>query len=288
MNILVTGANGQLGTELQNKTASYTHWKFFFCDRKTLDITNKEAVETFVRENNITAIINCAAYTAVDKAESEQESAYQINVTGAGNLALVASEKELNLIHISTDFVFDGKQQVPYTETDIPNPLGVYGRTKHEGENEVLKICPNAIVIRTSWLYSAYAANFVKTMQRLGKERTQLGVVADQVGTPTWTGDLADALLDILVNLEQGNTRKGIYHYSNEGVASWYDFAVEIMSLSNIDCKVNPIETKAYPLPAPRPSFSVLNKSKIKKDFTLKIPHWKISLKKCIEQLQEE
>lgn len=288
MKVLVTGASGQLGQELQIRAPQYTTWEFFFCDRSELDITNKEAVERVVLEKNITAIVNCAAYTAVDKAESEQELAYSINVIGAQNLARVASENQLQLIHVSTDFVFDGIRKTPYTESDSPNPIGVYGKTKLQGEEEILKVCPKAIVLRTAWLYSAFGANFVKTMQRLGKERTQLRVVSDQIGTPTWAGDLGDVLLEMLAKLENGGTQKGVYHYSNEGVASWYDFAVEIMKLSQIDCEVLPIETKDYPLPAPRPAYSVLNKSKIKRDFGLIIPDWKASLEKCIELIEQK
>ncbi len=285
MSILVTGANGQLGNELHKLSAQHNNWKFFFCDRNKVDITDKEAITAFVQENKITAIINCAAYTAVDLAESETAKARTINVQGAKNLAQVTAENNLKLIHVSTDFVFDGKHYLPYVESDTPNPLSVYGETKLQGEKEVLKACSNAIVIRTSWLYSAYGTNFVKTMQRLGNERTQLGVVFDQIGTPTWTGDLAQAILEILSQFKENTS--GIYHFSNEGVASWYDFAVEIMELSKIDCKVLPIEAKEYPTPAYRPAYSVLNKSKIKRDFNLKIPYWKVSLKNCIEQITE-
>lgn len=285
MRILVTGANGQLGTEINQRTAQYSNWEFFFCDVSGLDITNLKAVEEFVQQNKITAIINCAAYTAVDPAESNKEVAHAVNVTGAKNLAVVAEKKQIKYIHTSTDFVFDGRYHLPYKETDSPNPLSVYGSTKYLGEQEVLKENPSAIILRTAWLYSAHGGNFVKTMQRLGKEREQLGVIFDQVGTPTWAGDLATTILEILSQLEKGGTQKGLYHYSNEGLASWYDFAVEIMELSNIKCKVLPIETKEYPTPAARPAYSVLNKGKIKSDFQLEIPHWKASLKKCIFEM---
>lgn len=282
MKILVTGANGQLGSEIHERVAQFSDWEFVFCDVKNLDITNLKAVEEFVDQNKITTIINCAAYTAVDVAETNSELCEAVNVVGAKNLATVAAAEKIQLIHTSTDFVFDGKNHLPYKETDVPNPISVYGSTKYQGEQEVLQVHPSAIILRTAWLYSQYGGNFVKTMQRLGKDREQLNVIFDQVGTPTWAGDLAAAILEILSQLENGSTQKGLYHYSNEGVASWYDFAVEIMALSKIECKVLPIETKEYPTPAPRPAYSVLNKAKIKTDFKLEIPHWKVSLKKCI------
>ena len=285
MNILVTGANGQLGTEISERISQYPQWNFLFSDVAELDITNLKAVETYVQQNQIGAIVNCAAYTAVDAAESNKELAHAINATGAKNLASVAAAQKLKYIHTSTDFVFDGKYHLPYKETDLPNPLSVYGSTKYSGEQEVLSVHPAAIIVRTAWLYSAHGGNFVKTMQRLGKEREQLSIIFDQVGTPTWAGDLAAAILEILAQLEQGGTQKGLYHYSNEGLASWYDFAVEIMELSKIKCELLPIETKSYPTPAARPAYSVLNKEKIKTAFHLKIPHWKASLKKCISAM---
>jgi dTDP-4-dehydrorhamnose reductase len=288
MKILVTGANGQLGTEINLRTSQYANWEFFFCDVKDLDITNLNAVEVYVQQKQITAIINCAAYTAVDSAESNKEVAYAVNVTGAKNLAIVAATYNLRYVHTSTDFVFDGIYHLPYKETDLPNPLSVYGDTKYIGEQEVLKAHASAIIIRTAWLYSAHGGNFVKTMQRLGKEREQLGVIFDQVGTPTWAGDVAIAILEILRQLEKEGKQVGLYHYSNEGLASWYDFAVEIMELSEIKCKVLPIETKEYPTPAARPAYSVLNKGKIKEDFEFEIPHWKASLKKCIFAIEAQ
>jgi dTDP-4-dehydrorhamnose reductase len=282
MKILVTGSNGQLGNEINKRTAAFPNWGFVFCDASQLDITDIEAVSAFISNNKITAIINCAAYTAVDKAEDDTELCYAVNVTGAKNLALAAAEFNCRYIHTSTDFVFDGKTHLPYREAEVPKPTSVYGKTKLEGEQEVLKLLPEAIVVRTAWLYSVHGGNFVKTMQRLGNERDQLGVIFDQVGTPTWAGDLAATILTVLEALEKGGTQKGVYHYSNEGLASWYDFAVAIMELSAIVCKVLPIETIAYPTPAPRPAFSVLNKAKIKSDFGIEIPHWRESLKKCI------
>ncbi len=287
MNILITGSNGQLGNEIKQLAFNYNNWNFIYKDLPDLDITNKALLENLIKEESIHAIVNCAAYTAVDPAESNQEIAHAVNVLGAKNLAKLSKLYNIKLIHISTDFVFDGKHYLPYKETDQPNPLSVYGNTKLEGEQKVLAECSNSIIIRTAWLYSSFGANFVKTMQKLGAERDQLNVIFDQVGTPTYAADLAQALLQMLSQLENGATHTGIYHYSNEGVASWYDFAVEIMSLSNLKCTVHPIETFQYPTPAPRPSFSVLNKEKIKNDFGIEIPHWKSSLKKCIQILNE-
>ena len=287
MNILITGSNGQLGSEIKQLSPYYSSWNFIYKDLPDLDITNIELLEKLVKEEAINTIVNCAAYTAVDPAESNQEIAYAVNVLGAKNLAKLSNLYKIKLIHISTDFVFDGKHYLPYKETDQPNPLGVYGSTKLEGEQEVLAECSNSIIIRTAWLYSSFGANFVKTMQKLGNDRNELNVIFDQVGTPTFAGDLAQTILEILTQLEAGSTKKGVYHYSNEGIASWYDFAVEVMSLSNLKCRVYPIETFQYPTPAPRPSFSVLNKEKIKTDFGIEIQHWKSSLKKCIQELDD-
>lgn len=285
MNILITGSNGQLGSEIKMIASHYSKWNFIFKDLPDVDITNIEQIEKLVVAKKINAIVNCAAYTAVDAAETNKELAVAINVEGANNLAKVANRFNTKLIHISTDFVFDGKHYLPYKETDHPNPLSVYGNTKLAGEQQVLAEYSNSIIIRTAWLYSSFGANFVKTMQKLGTERDELNVVFDQVGTPTYAADLAQTILEILTQLEAGSTNKGIYHYSNEGVASWYDFAKEIMELSSINCNVFPIETLAYPTPALRPLYSVLNKAKIKNDFELKIPHWKTSLKQCIKKL---
>lgn len=271
---LIVGANGQLGQELMSRLGD----KAKGVDRDVLDITDAEAVKKMVGELKPEVIINCAAYTAVDKAEADVDLARKINADGVYNLASCGTK----LIHISTDYVFDGKNCVPYTEEDKPNPQSVYGITKLEGEQKALACNKNVIVIRTAWLYSAYGNNFVKTMRRLGAEREVLGVVFDQVGTPTFAGDLAQAIVDILPQMNEENA--GIYHFSNEGVCSWYDFAVEIMAQSGLNCKVNPIESKEYPTPAVRPSFSVLNKAKIKKVFGVKVPYWKESLSKCLKQ----
>lgn len=301
-NILVTGANGQLGSEIRelveeipnqvgNDESSHPQldWgsiNFFFADRESLDIANKTQISEFVKNNSIDTIINCAAYTAVDKAEDDEPNADKVNHQAVKYLAQTAKEKDIKLIHISTDYVFDGKNYRPYVENDIVNPNGVYGKTKLDGEKAMQEINPkNSIIIRTSWVYSSFGANFVKTMLRLGKERDELGVIFDQVGTPTYARDLAKAILEILPTIN--NKEVEIYHYSNEGVLSWYDFAKEIMRMAKLDCKVNPIETKEYPTPATRPHYSLLNKSKIKKEFNIEIPYWKDSLDECLRKIGE-
>ena len=285
LNILVTGSNGQLGSEIQELSCDYKY-NFYFTDRTTLDISDTHAINEFVNKNNINIIINCAAYTAVDKAESDIENADKINHLAVQYLAKTAKEKNIQLIHISTDYVFDGTNHMPYVETDITNPNGVYGQTKLDGEKAMQEINPeNSIIIRTSWVYSSYGANFVKTMLRLGKEKEQLGVIFDQVGTPTYAGDLAKAILDIISNIKNGKVE--IYNYSNEGVLSWYDFAKEIMHMTKSTCQVNPIETIEYPTPAKRPHYSLLNKSKIKKEFNITIPYWKDSLDECLQKMGE-
>jgi len=284
-NILVTGSNGQVGRELQALSSVY-EYNFYFTDRDSLDITDKYVVETFVKNNAIDIIINAAAYTAVDKAEEDKENADKVNHLATKYLAEIAKEHACKLIHISTDYVFDGKNYKPYNEDDITNPNSVYGATKLAGEKAMQKVNPkNSIIIRTSWVYSSYGANFVKTMLRLGKERDSLGVIFDQVGTPTYAKDLARTILDILPQIN--NEVVEIYHYSNEGVLSWYDFAKEIMRMAKIECVVNPIETKNYPTPATRPHYSLLNKAKIKKDFSITIPYWKDSLDNCLKVLGE-
>ena len=289
MNILVTGGNGQLGSEIKGLAPSYNKFRFFFMDLPELDICNPDELAVFFRENNIHTVINCAAYTAVDKAEQEAEIAEKVNSEGVLNLVNAVAKIKGKLIHISTDYVFDGNSFLPYQESDEVNPLGVYGNTKRRGELAVINSDIDAIVIRTSWLYSAYGNNFVKTMLRLGNERADLGVVFDQVGTPTNASDLAKVCLNILSRKtsEKISDKGNIYHFSNEGVASWYDFAVAIMDIGEVDCKVKPIETKEYPTPAKRPCFSVLNKSKIKKDFEIVIPFWRDSLRKCISKLNQ-
>jgi len=288
-NILVTGANGQLGSELKNLNDKFLmlNYKAFFTTRDELDITNKLSVKDFCELNDIRIIINTAAYTAVDKAEEDKENANLVNNIAVKNLAQISKEQNIKLIHISTDYVFDGRNYKPYTEDNVTNPGGVYGRTKLDGENAMIEINPlNSIIIRTSWVYSSFGANFVKTMLRLGKERDSLGVIFDQVGTPTYARDLAEALLQILNDkCLILNDKVEIYNFSNEGVASWYDFAKEIMKMAKIECTINPIETKDYPTPAKRPHYSLLNKSKIKKEFDLIIPYWKDSLYMCLKEL---
>lgn len=272
-NILITGAKGQLGTELIKLLPNA-----IFTDVAELDITNRKTVKNFVLKNDINTIINCAAYTAVDKAEEDIELATKINVDGPYNLAKSGAK----IIHISTDYVFDGRGYKPYDPSDTPNPLSIYGKTKRAGEDAVLQNARIAVVIRTAWLYSVTGNNFVKTMRRLGAEKENLNVVADQIGTPTFAGDLASAIVSILPQLSE-NT-KGIYHYTNEGVCSWYDFACKIMELSGLNCSVNPIPSSAYPTRATRPFYSVLDKSKIKQTFNIKIQHWEEGLKQCIKQ----
>ena len=284
-NILVTGSNGQLGSEIKELSSHYDY-NFFFTDRESLDITNADAVEQFVSSNAIDAIINAAAYTAVDKAESDEVNANAINHEAVKNLAQIAKDKNVKLIHISTDYVYDGESFKPYREDDTPSPNGVYGATKFAGENAMRAINPpNAIIIRTSWVYSYYGANFVKTMLRLGREKESLGIIFDQVGSPTYAKDLAKTLLEILPKVE--NKTVEIYNYTNEGVLSWYDFAKEIMKMAKLSCKINPIETVDYPTPASRPHYSLLNKKKIKERFCIKIPYWKDGLDDCLQRLGE-
>ena len=284
-NILVTGANGQLGSEIRVLSNGYEN--FLFTDRGELDITDFAAVETFISKNAVGTVINCAAYTAVDKAECDAQNADLINNKAVENLAKICKDKDIKLVHISTDYVFDGKNYKPYLEEDKPNPIGVYAKTKYDGEKAILAINPqNSIIIRTSWVYSSFGANFVKTMLRLGREHESLGVVFDQVGSPTYARDLAKAILDILPKIKNHKTE--IYHFSNEGVVSWYDFAKEIMKMAKLSCNINPIESTQYPTPAPRPHYSVLNKAKIKREFGVEIPYWKDSLSDCLKNLGEK
>jgi len=284
--ILVTGANGQLGSELHAIHTLYPQHNFMFTDRNTLDLSNLCKLEDYFDTKTFDVIINCAAYTAVDRAESDEELANTINHRAVSLLAKIANKKNIAFIHVSTDYVFDGKNYRPYIETDPTDPQGVYGRTKRDGENAILNVAPaNSIIIRTSWVYSSFGNNFVKTMLRLGNERDSLGVIFDQVGTPTYARDLAHAILDILPQIK--NEAPEIYHYSNEGVTSWYDFALAIFELTGIKCSVNPITTDQYPTPATRPHYTLLNKTKIKNDFKISIPYWRDSLKNCLITLGE-
>lgn len=286
LNVLVTGSTGQLATELKILSSAYDY-RFFFTQRENLDITSSEALENFIMQNHIDVIINAAAYTAVDKAEEERELADDINHKAVEKLAFLAKKQAISLIHISSDYVFDGKNYRPYVESDPVAPQGVYGETKCKGEQALQEINPpKSIIIRTSWVYSSFGVNFLKTMLKLGKECESLAVIFDQIGTPTYARDLAKTILNILPKIQ--NDTVEIYHYSNEGVASWYDFAKEIMAKGEIDCKIHPIETKAYPTPATRPHYSLMNKTKIKETFAIEIPYWKESLKSCLKHLGEE
>ena len=276
-NILVTGGKGQLGSELRDLALNHPNYNFFFTDRSQLDITNHAAVDAFITKNEIDTLINCAAYTAVDKAESEPDLANAINHLAVKNMAEVAKAQQIKLVHISTDYVFDGRSHKPYVETDATNPQSVYGQTKLDGELAIQAVNPaNSIIIRTSWVYSKFGDNFVKTMLRLAETRNELSVVADQIGSPTNAADLAKAILTVLPQIE--NNFPEIYHYSNEGVCSWHDFAKAIFEIKELSIRVNPIESSQYPTAAKRPFFSVLSKQKIKNTFKLHIPNWKYSL----------
>ena len=282
-NILVTGGNGQLGSELREIAPNYQDYNFLFTDVKDLDITNHIAVKEFIEINKINVIINCAAYTAVDKAESEQDLSDAINHLAVANFAQIAKDNNIKLIHISTDYVFDGTNHKPYVETDIPNPQSVYGQTKLDGELAMQQINPaNSIIIRTSWVYSKFGNNFVKTMLRLAETRDEISVVADQIGSPTNAADLAKAILTVLPQIE--NKTPEIYHYSNEGVCSWYDFAKAIFEIEGLHIKVNAIESSQYPTPAKRPFYSVLKKSLIKQAYGIEIPFSRDSLVSCLKK----
>ncbi len=284
--ILVTGAGGQLGTALQKLSRTMPNAHFIFTHRADLDITNPENVQRYFDEYDIGAVINSAAYTQVDKAETEQSLAHQINITGVENLAKACAKADAWLLHISTDFVFDGKHNIPYKESDLTAPIGAYGQSKLQGEEAALQNHNKCMIFRTSWLYSTTGSNFVKTMLRLGKERDKLNVVYDQIGSPTFAEDLAVTLLQVL---QQPDKMKGceVFHFSNKGVASWYDFAVAIMQLAKIECEVQPIETKDYPTPAQRPNFSVLDTQKIRNTFGIEIPYWRDSLENCLYMMEE-
>lgn len=292
MTILVTGGKGQVGQCFQQMADEYALWRFHFVDLDEIDITRRKSVFELIRSLrslDMKWCINCAAYTAVDKAETEPAKARQINVTGAKNLADACAEAGIPMIHLSTDYVYHNRQNTPFLENDPVSPKSVYARTKLAGDLAVLKANPKAMVVRTSWVYSPFGNNFVKTMLRLGAERPELKVVFDQIGTPTYAPDLASAILQIIGKIEakeiQEAALRGVWHYSNEGVTSWYDFAKAIFEIKNMGCRVLPIETKDFPTPALRPPFSVLNKGKIKACFGLEIPHWRESLIKCLGEL---
>lgn len=285
MNILVTGASGQLGSEIKRFEGEFVNLTLFPTDITELDITSIKEVNWYVEKKKIDGIINCAAYTAVDKAEDEFNQAASVNINGPDVLSTVAAKHDIRFIHISTDYVFDGKVFLPYKESDYANPSGVYGLTKLEGEKRVYCNHPGAIIIRTSWLFSSFGKNFVKTMLQLMGVCEEVGVVADQFGTPTYAADLAKVVLEIVQN-QSFEQKAGLYHYSNEGVASWYDFAIAIRDLAWLDCQVKPLKTEQYSMKAERPYFSVLDKSKIKASFQLEIPYWRDSLSQCMAILE--
>lgn len=282
MNILITGCNGQLGNEMQLLESQYPQYQWYNTDVQELDISNQQAIEQFVAAHEIDGIVNCAGYTAVDKAEENEQLCALLNQHAPAYLAAAVEKRGGWMVHISTDYVFDGTHHTPYVETDEPCPNSVYGRTKLAGEQEVMQHCKRSVIIRTAWLYSTFGNNFVKTMIRLGKERPELGVIFDQIGTPTYAGDLAKAIMAVV---EKG-IMPGIYHFSNEGVISWYDFTKAIHRLAGITtCHVRPLHTAEYPTPANRPHYSVLDKTKIKTVYGIEIPYWEESLKDCIEKL---
>ena len=292
MKILVTGKNGQLGKSIHKRVANneYTD-EFVFVGREKLDLSNTDSIASYFNRNNFDIIINCAAHTAVDKAEEEVVLANQINHLAVAKLAQIAKMQQAKLIHISTDYVFDGEGDKPYTETDETNPINIYGKTKLAGEQALKEIMPtDAIIIRTSWVYSEYGNNFVKTMLRLGKQRGELNVVSDQIGSPTYATDLANSILDTVKNktFKEAGQETQVYHYSNVGEISWYEFAKEIFEMAGIQCSVSPITTEQYPTPAKRPKNTLMNKDKIAETFSVDIPDWKESLNTCMTILKEQ
>jgi len=285
MNILITGCNGQLGNEMQLLEKVHPEHNYFNTDVAELDITNQEAIETFVTEHMIDGIVNCAAYTAVDKAEDNEELCTRLNAEAPAYLAHAIGQRGGWMVQISTDYVFDGTNHTPYVEDDDTCPNSVYGKTKLVGELNVQKLCERSVVIRTAWLYSTFGNNFVKTMIRLGKEKAELGVIFDQIGTPTYAHDLAVAIFAVI---EKG-VQPGIYHFSNEGVISWYDFTKAIHRIAGITtCHVKPLHTAEYPTPAARPHYSVLDKTKIKQTYGIEVPYWEESLEVCVLKLLNE
>lgn len=283
--VLVTGSNGQLGCELRELSADYSRLNFVWTDIGEMDIADERSVLETFKSVRPDIVINAAAYTAVDRAETERAAAWRVNADSVVNLAKACRSTGAFLVHISTDFVFDGRRAEPYRETDRPRPLSVYARTKRDGERALMKFAREGLVIRTSWLYSAYGKNFVKTVLRVLKDKGEIGVVYDQTGTPTHARDLAKVILDILPAVKRGVKR--IYHYSDEGVASWYDLAVATAELAGQPGEVKPIRSEEYPLPARRPAYSVLDKGRIRSDFGLTIPHWRASLAECIGRIRK-
>lgn len=289
--IVVTGANGQVGEELHKLAKSYTSFEFIFTTREQLALDNPAEIREYISNSKPDYLINCAAYTAVDKAESEKELVYAINAEAPKEMALACESNNIQLIHISTDYVFDGKGNSPYKEDDVTDPVNLYGDSKLEGEKNIRQHNPSAIIIRTAWVYSEFGKNFVKTMLRLMAEKDQVNVVSDQRGAPTYAADLAEAIMNIISKLETNDHRapgyEGIYHFSNEGNISWYDFAVAIKELSGSNCVVNPIPTSQFPTPAKRPFYSVLDKTKIQNRFGIEIKDWKQSLATCIARIKQ-
>jgi dTDP-4-dehydrorhamnose reductase len=286
--VLVTGKNGQLGLSIAKIAQDYPQYDMTFVGRDQLDLSQSQTIIEYFQSKTFNVIINCAAHTAVDKAESDPEIAIQVNYLAVKQMAKIAKDQNAILIHIITDYVFNGKNHKPYVETDPVDPINLYGQTKLKGEQSIYIIQPKGMVIRTSWLYSEFGDNFVKTMLRLGKERENLDVIYDQVGSPTFAGDLAKAIFDMLSrHFQFGKESLQTFHFSNEGICSWYDFAKTIFELSNIHCRVNPIETKDYPTPAKRPHYSVLNKLKIRQGYMLEFSYWKDSLATCLNELEK-
>lgn len=281
--ILVTGANGQLGKELRDIAGSYPEFEFVFLSREDMPIHHFELVRNFFNTVNPDYCINCAAYTAVDRAESEKDMAFQVNGEAVGILAAVCKKHRTKFIHISTDYVFNGEAQVPYIEDFETNPINIYGASKLEGEQQAQKLNPETIIIRTSWVYSAYGKNFVRTMMRLMNEKNEISVVEDQVGSPTYAADLAHTIMDII---QSKKWLPGIYHFSNDGVINWFQFAELIKKINRSNCLIHPISTSAYPTPAKRPAYSVLDKSKIRETYQVKLKDWKESLAECIAKIQ--
>ena len=283
--ILITGSNGQLGNEMQQASTRFPAFNYIYTVVEDLDICDKNALDRYVKVNHVNIIVNCAAYTAVDKAEDDEALCYKINTDAVRNIGEVANENGLKVVHISTDYVFDGTNYLPYTEDQQVCPSSVYGKSKLAGENALFETCNQVVIIRTAWLYSSFGNNFVKTMMKLGIERDSLNVIFDQIGTPTYAADLANTIL-MVVSHEQ--FIPGIYHFSDEGVCSWYDFTKSIHRIADITCNVHPIETKDYPVRTPRPYYSVLNKAKIKSTYGIVIPDWEESLVKCIKILKQK
>lgn len=280
--IIVTGSHGQLGSEIRELSKQFADYQFFFSDRDELNIVDKGQVDAEFAKVKPDYLINCAAYTAVDKAETDRETAFAINAQAVKNLAEACASNGTKFIHVSTDYVFDGNGSRPYKEDDPVSPVNLYGESKLKGEEEAIKGASDCIIIRTAWVYSAFGANFVKTMLRLMDARPEINVVSDQFGAPTYAADLAEAIMHII---SSGKWVPGVYHFSNEGLINWYDFAVAIKELSNSSCKVNPIPTEQYPTPAKRPKYSVLDKSKIRQTFQLGLKDWKSSLQECMHKL---